>query len=157
MAELSFPSRVLPFQANSPAVKELQYRTATVISFLFDTTMHHSLGVPPSRTTSPSAPVLASRLVSFLREVQALGDPTLLTPSLGTVRTSCCMLTDLLSGSYQKYKENLGRMRWWSCEAKMAGIAGDCQKLEEGEEMMACGRVSLSPLHLDFSTFLSLC
>lgn len=33
---------------------------------------------------------------------------------------------------------------WWSCELKRNGRVGLCVELEKGEEMMACGRVSLS-------------
>jgi len=141
----SSSSLVSPFQAQSLEVEKLQDDTATALYFLFVTALHQSLGVPPKRTKSPFALALLShRLLPLLSESRELGDPTLLSPSLKILLTTCSILANLLAGSPQDYEANLVMLRWWRCEA---GIVGECQKLEEGEEMMACGRVSFSSSH----------
>ncbi|KAL7411648.1 hypothetical protein BDY24DRAFT_395602 [Mrakia frigida] len=41
----------------------------------------------------------------------------------------------------QHYLSQLADMPWWRCEAEAAGVAtGNCTKLKDGEEMMACGK-----------------
>ena len=133
---------VSPFQDESQEVKKLQKAAAVVLYFLSTIALHQSLGIPPKRTTSPSAvDLLSHRLLPLLRE---LGGPTLLDPDLGYLRAACYLLANLLAGSSPDYEVNVVKLRWWRCEA---GIVGECQKLEEGEEMMACGRVSFSSSH----------
>lgn len=37
-----------------------------------------------------------------------------------------------------------GPVRWWACEGRSGRELRECVKLKQGEEMMACGRVSRS-------------
>jgi len=68
------------------------------------------------------------------------------------------VLIELLEGTPQDYEANLVKLRWWRCEAKAEEggvVVGECEKAKEGEEMMACGRVSHSLLPLTLRASLS--
>ena len=61
--------------------------------------------------------------------------------------TNAFILQKVLSGGLPSewFKAGLRIMPWWRCEGK-AFLGGDeeCEKLKDGQDLMECGRVSVS-------------
>lgn len=106
---------------------------------------------------SSSSLSLLNHVRHLLMECLNLDRSKLRTPGLKRLFLSCNAMVGLLEADWRLEEVERGKLRWWRCEAMAVdeedGVGvGECEETKEGKEMMACGRVSLSPLHLNFST-----